>query len=55
MVGVAAMAATDVTSAKLGVTKPDEWGATSWMSDIVPHLVYGLATVAAYRAITDHR
>jgi hypothetical protein len=26
----------------LGVTDPRTWSATDWVSDLVPHLVYGL-------------
>jgi hypothetical protein len=46
--GVAAMAGSDVPAAALGVTNPAEWGANSWLSDIVPHLAYGLTTALAY-------
>ncbi|MGP4024022.1 hypothetical protein [Actinomadura sp. 3N407] len=35
----------------LGITDPREWSATSWVSDIVPHLVYGAAAYAAYEQL----
>jgi hypothetical protein len=35
-----------------GLTDPRAWGLKGWVSDIVPHLAYGWATVATYRAIT---
>ena len=48
--GLAAMAGSDVPAASLGVTDPTQWGANAWVSDLVPHLAYGLATAAAYEA-----
>lgn len=47
-VAAAAMAASDIPSTMLGVTDPKEWPASSWAADIVPHLIYGAATVIAY-------
>ncbi|MEE1928601.1 hypothetical protein V1J52_10415 [Streptomyces sp. TRM 70351] len=51
LLGALAMAGSDVPSAGLGVTDPRTWGADSWVSDVVPHLAYGVVTVAAYRAL----
>ena len=48
VLGLAAMAGSDVPAASLGVTDPTQWGANAWISDLVPHLAYGLATAAAY-------
>ncbi|MFG3093394.1 hypothetical protein [Streptomyces sp. NPDC048202] len=42
--GVLAMAATDASMTKLGVTDPRTWSAKDWVSDVVPHLVYGAVT-----------
>ncbi len=50
-VGLAAMAASDVPIAVSGVSDPRTWGVSGWASDAIPHLVYGLFTVAAYDAI----
>lgn len=36
----------------LGVTDPRNWSAASWISDIVPHLCYGLVTAAAYEEMS---
>jgi hypothetical protein len=47
VLGLAAMAGSDVPAAALGVTSPAEWDANSWLSDIVPHLAYGLTTTLA--------
>jgi hypothetical protein len=46
--GAAVMAATDFSSVRLGVTDPTTWGVSGWVSDIVPHAVYGLTTAAAF-------
>jgi hypothetical protein len=32
----------------LGVTDPRTWPASSWLSDFLPHLAYGLATARAF-------
>ncbi len=50
VLGLAAMAGSDLPAVALGVTDPREWDATSWASDIIPHLAYGLATAVAYEA-----
>jgi len=41
---------TDVPLGLLDVSDPRDWAAMDWMSDAVPHLAYGLVTVAALRA-----
>lgn len=46
LTGAAAMAATDVPMAALGVSDPRSWSASAWVSDAVPHLAYGLTTHA---------
>ena len=50
ILGAGAMAGTDVPITALGLTDPTEWPASSWASDIVPHLVYGVVTAATYDA-----
>src|SRR5205823_4531568 len=52
-VGLAAMAASDIPIAALGVSDPATWGISGWVADIVPHLAYGLVTAIAYEAFTD--
>ncbi len=49
--GLAAMAGSDVPSTLLGVTDPRQWGLNSWLSDLIPHLAYGLMTATAYDAL----
>lgn len=51
LVGAAAMAATDAASTALGTTDPRTWSATDWLSDAVPHLAYGIGTVATLDAL----
>jgi hypothetical protein len=51
--GALAMAASDVPATLLGATNPKDWNATSWASDIMPHMAYGLATAAVVSAL-DH-
>ncbi|CAH0175779.1 hypothetical protein SRABI83_01303 [Arthrobacter sp. Bi83] len=35
----------------LGVTDPRTWSRTDWLSDIFPHLAYGITAAAALRAL----
>jgi uncharacterized membrane protein len=51
LAGATAMALTDGPMAALGVSNPQEWSAADWVSDVVPHLTYGLGTVAALRSL----
>ena len=34
----------------LGITDPRTWGTSDWVSDVVPHLVYGVVTAATAEA-----
>ena len=49
--GAIAMAASDVPASLLGATNVKEWSVSSWASDIIPHVAYGLATAAVVAAI----
>lgn len=53
VLGAVAMAASDVPATLLGATNLKEWTATSWVSDIVPHVAYGLTTAAVVSALGD--
>ncbi|RBY78866.1 hypothetical protein DQ238_10675 [Geodermatophilus sp. TF02-6] len=53
--GGAAMAATDVPAAVLGVTDPRTWSSGDWLSDAVPHLAYGVAAQAVLEAVPTDR
>jgi hypothetical protein len=46
--GLSAMAAAELPSVATGLTDPRTWGVRGWVSDPVPHLVYGLVTAAAF-------
>jgi hypothetical protein len=54
LIGGAAMAASDIPLVKLGLTDTKEWTTTDWVSDVVPHLAFGVATYATLAA-TSHR
>jgi xanthosine utilization system XapX-like protein len=49
--GLGAMG-TMIPMAALGVTDPRSWSASSWISDLVPHLAYGAVTAAVFEALT---
>jgi len=53
LVGLAAMAASDVPLVMLKVSDPKTWGASGWLSDLIPHLIYGFVTVGAYEALSN--
>jgi hypothetical protein len=48
-----AMAASDVPAQLLGATNIKEWTPSSWASDIVPHIAYGVITAAVFSTIAD--
>jgi hypothetical protein len=50
--GLAAMATSDVPIAALDVSDPRTWGAADWLSDLIPHLIYGIVTVATYETLS---
>ncbi|MFQ6148096.1 hypothetical protein ACLMNJ_34375 [Streptomyces seoulensis] len=51
LLGAAVMAGANGPATALRLTDPTTWDTASWLSDIVPHLVYGLTTAAVYRAL----
>ena len=53
LVGLAAMAESDVPLITLGKSNPKTWGFSGWTADIIPHLIYGLVTVLTYEALTN--
>jgi len=44
----AALAGSNGPMTALGVTDPRTWGTADWVSDVGPHLVFGLVTALAY-------
>ncbi len=51
VLGLVAMAASDVPSVAAGATDPQDWGLSGWAADIIPHLAYGWLTALAYDAL----
>ena len=51
LVGAAAMAGSNGPMTALGITDPRTWSAADWVSDVVPHLAYGLVTAAVARGL----
>lgn len=51
VVGLAAMAASDAPIAATGASDPRTWGPSGWIVDLIPHLTYGMVTVASYEAM----
>jgi hypothetical protein len=51
-VGGAAMAVADVPMVRGGVTDPKTWGTAGWLTDILAHVVYGVAVVVVFDAIS---
>ncbi|WP_319461285.1 hypothetical protein [Micromonospora sp. RTP1Z1] len=51
LLGGGVMATTDGSMTVLGVTDPRTWRRTDWLSDIVPHLVYGTTAAATWRRL----
>ncbi|QBD76077.1 hypothetical protein EPA93_08680 [Ktedonosporobacter rubrisoli] len=49
--GLTAMAASDVPLVALGISNPKSWGISGWLSDLLPHLVYGFVTATAYEKL----
>lgn len=55
LLGLVAMAASDVPATVLGVTSPSTWGASGWASDLFPHLAYGLTTAVVFETLLVER
>ena len=51
LVGIGAMASTDSSMAMLKVSDPRRWSAGDWLSDLLPHLAYGVVTYAVLEAL----
>lgn len=54
MLGLAAMAASDVPLTAYGLTDPTKWTQAEWLADLLPHLAYGLMTAVVYDALIPH-
>ncbi|MFI7427972.1 hypothetical protein ACIBPB_13375 [Micromonospora sp. NPDC049836] len=51
LLGGGVMATTDGSIAALGISDPRTWRRSDWLSDLVPHLAYGMATAATLRRL----
>jgi hypothetical protein len=52
-IGLISMTASDIPLVALKISKPKTWGISDWASDVIPHLIYGLITAAAYEALAN--
>lgn len=48
LTSVAALAGSNGPMTALGVTDPRTWSTTDWVSDVVPHVAYGVVTALVY-------
>lgn len=48
----AALVAANAPMTALGITDPRSWSVSSWVSDVVPHLGYGVVTAFVLRRMT---
>jgi hypothetical protein len=51
LLGVAAMASTDLPMMRSKLTDPKSWSASDWLADALPHLAYGTVTAWTLRAL----
>ncbi|MGC4816286.1 hypothetical protein [Micromonospora sp. DT63] len=57
VLGAGVMTMTDGSITVLGISDPRTWGRSDWISDIVPHLAYGLTAAATWNRLrrpSDH-
>lgn len=54
VLGLGAMAASDIPLAVTKVSDPRSWSASSWAADLIPHLAYGLLTAVSYDALAPN-
>ncbi|MEV0632761.1 hypothetical protein [Nonomuraea wenchangensis] len=47
-----AMVGSNAPLTMLGTTDPRSWSAADWISDVVPHLAYGITAYAAHRLLS---
>ncbi|GAC1406072.1 MAG: hypothetical protein NVSMB64_11430 [Candidatus Velthaea sp.] len=52
-VGLGVMALTDVSATVLGAADPKSWKPSDWLSDVIPHLIYGFETAYTFEALAD--
>jgi hypothetical protein len=52
-VSVGALVAANGPMTVMGITDPRQWTVSDWLSDLLPHLAYGLVTTYTYAATTE--
>lgn len=55
LLGGAAMLAADWPTKALGIDDPREWSSSTWLSNALPHLVYGVVATAVIRGMEPKR
>jgi len=53
VVGLTAMAASDLPLVAARASNPKTWGVSGWLADLIPHLIYGFVTVVTYEALAE--
>jgi hypothetical protein len=51
----AAMVGSSAPMTLLGITDPRKWSVSSWLTDLLPHLAYGVTTAATFAAMRRRR
>jgi hypothetical protein len=51
-VGLGVMASTAAANAMVGTSDPRTWSVSDWVSDLLPHVAYGVGTVATFDAMS---
>ena len=49
--GTLAMISSDYPATRLGLTDPQTWSGVDWLSDVIPHMTFGIVTAATFEAI----
>lgn len=52
VVGLVAMAASDIPIAATGVSDPSSWSPADWASDLIPHIIYGIVLSRTYAVLS---
>ncbi|MGW0432794.1 hypothetical protein ACWDV4_09650 [Micromonospora sp. NPDC003197] len=53
LLGAGLMLLSDGSMTVLRVTNPRQWSRTDWISDIIPHLIYGAVAVATWHRLVQ--
>ncbi|NJP34000.1 hypothetical protein [Micromonospora thermarum] len=55
VLGGGVMTMSDGSLTALGITDPRTWSRTDWLSDIIPHLAFGVAAAATWNRLRSPR